>query len=179
MRFMLHYSLDIDDTIADFSGHILQYFDVPDKSDVVMYDDCRIMSRASQWWKDRNFWLTMPRMEDPSMWRIKPSCYLTARSIDEEITKEWLRINKFPDAPLIATKGKIKKASILNVTDENPFKNIPLIDYHLDDNVNEFEDINCFCDHTICCLRDFSFNRSVNTDLRVNSVYHFLQKYQV
>lgn len=93
---MLRIGLDIDDCLAGFWDAYCEYFDTANnphmlKDHIITRNVQRILS------KDRNFWLNLPVINRPD---FVPELYCTKRVNSKAWTKEWLRINDFPDRPV-------------------------------------------------------------------------------
>lgn len=170
---MISYALDIDGVLADFDGHVLEYYDVKDKSPITIYEDMRIQCLSMRWWSDKEFWLSIPSLEEPGSWSDTPQFYLTDRTIPVEWTKEWLSNNNYPDVPIVCTEHFLKKSMLLQAIDG--LYGIDKVDFFLEDRSDVFEEINSMTD-TICYLRDKTYNKQLNTRLRVTSVNQFLTK---
>lgn len=92
----LRIGLDIDDCLADFWGAYCEYFDVPNNPR--MAEDYIITQNVQRILKnDRNFWLTLKVKTRPN---FIPELYCTKRVNNKNWTKEWLKINGFPDRPI-------------------------------------------------------------------------------
>lgn len=88
--------LDIDDCLADFWGAYCKYFDV--KNNPKMLQDHIITRNVQQVLsKDRDFWLQLEVINFPD---FIPELYCTKRVNNKAWTREWLRINEFPDRPI-------------------------------------------------------------------------------
>ena len=48
----------------------------------------------------KEFWLSIPVKIHPRDIPFTPTCFITARSIPEEWTREWLDMHHFPHVPL-------------------------------------------------------------------------------
>jgi len=116
--------LDVDDVIADFTGHLLDYLKKPNyviqhwADPVVDKGFKEILALPKE--TARLFWLSMPPKVPASELTFEPAAYITARCIDPQWTQEWLDNNKFPKAPLVctgngATKSKVESAKELNL----------------------------------------------------------------
>jgi hypothetical protein len=125
---------DIDGVLADYVGSYLSYFDGMDKTLPVYWNDWRFFNPefTKEIKENKHFWLSIPPLIDPTTLKFEPVCYVTARSIPEEWTREWLSINKFPYAPIVSVNGKSKVEALSKFT----------IDYYIDDHYENFVDLN-------------------------------------
>jgi len=143
----LRIGLDIDDTINLFVSHWCEHHkcDVPNHWEF----DRDINSKLNALNKD--FWLSIPTKINSKDLPFTPTCYITARSVDEEWTKEWLDLNNFPQVPIYSVglgKSKLDIAKELN------------LDYFIDDNYQTFVDLN---KNGVCTfLMDAPHNRIFN-----------------
>lgn len=93
---MLRIGLDIDDCLADFWGAYCEYFDT--KNNPKMLEDSMITKNVQNVLRhDRNFWLGLPVINFPD---FVPELFCTKRVNNKNWTKEWLKINGFPDRPV-------------------------------------------------------------------------------
>lgn len=95
------FGFDVDSVLADFTPHFLNYLGL-DPTDPIHWYDPRLMTNFHKIVEDKNFWLTMPVLNGPETIVFEPACYITARSIPVEWTKEWLDLNGFPSAKVIS-----------------------------------------------------------------------------
>lgn len=88
--------LDIDDCLADFWGAYCKYFDV--EHNPKMAEDAVITKNVQNILsKDKNFWLSLEVLNFPD---FIPELYCTKRINNKRWTKEWLKINGFPERPV-------------------------------------------------------------------------------
>lgn len=93
---MLRIGLDIDDCLADFWGAYCNYFDT--KNNPKMLEDSMITKNVQNILRhDRDFWLSLPVLNFPD---FVPELFCTKRVNSKSWTKEWLKINGFPDRPV-------------------------------------------------------------------------------
>lgn len=64
------------------------------------YDNKRHFEELHTSGELEEFYLNLPKKMEPEDIPFEPHCYITARSIDPEITKQWLVNNGFPTAPV-------------------------------------------------------------------------------
>lgn len=126
--------LDIDNVIADYTGHYIQYHNFSNKERPKHYNDPRF--RNPDFYQksnlDKDFFLNIPRMINPDELLFEPVCYVTARHIPIEWTQEWLNINGFPMATLISV-GDSPKSEVLKDFE---------LDYFIDDHYENFVELN-------------------------------------
>lgn len=156
-------ALDIDGVLADFGSHFLNHLDIPDKTPARGWNDPRFTENFTKVHKDENFWLTIPRLIDPEELDFIPVAYITARPIRTHITKQWLKKNGFPEAPVF-TVG-------VNGSKINAFKdsNAEII---IDDAVHNYVELNkAGCP---CLLLTRSHNEKFDAEYRIKSVNEVL-----
>lgn len=78
--------------------------------------------------KDPNFWATLPPLMKGEEVPFEVHCYITARSIDKNITEAWLDTHKFPKAPVYCvgigeSKVEIAKQSGIDLFVEDSYSN--------------------------------------------------------
>lgn len=108
--------LDVDGVLANFSEAVIRRarkmgladefpkthehidnWDVAEKFSHVMRDA----------WADPNFWLGLKPLTKVIPFKV--DCYITARRIPSEVTRQWLKNNNFPDADVISVKNPDEK----------------------------------------------------------------------
>ena len=158
--------LDVDGVLADFAGHLIQYYDeVEDKdTSVTTWADERIVKHFHLTKNDVNFWLSIPPLIDPNDINFPIAGYCTARlgNVPEGITEIWLRENGFPSAPVWLTDTNESKVPMLLEM---------CVDIMLDDAPHNFRELNAAGIKT--CLMDMPYNRDYKTNLRVDSIQEF------
>lgn len=88
--------LDIDDVLADFWGGYCTYFDT--NNNPKMLEDPIITKNVSRILKhDRNFWINLKVVDYPN---FVPELYCTKRINNKAWTREFLKLNDFPDRPI-------------------------------------------------------------------------------
>lgn len=111
-------ALDIDGVLADFSKSYGDYitsrgykmypqeeqphWGFPNQAHSDLWKDVK---------KDKDFWINMEPTCDPNL-PFEPVAYVTARSIPEEWTHEWLVKHGFPDVKVISSGNKPKSEVI-------------------------------------------------------------------
>jgi 5'(3')-deoxyribonucleotidase len=140
---------DIDNVLADFVGRYCDLFnlDLPLEWDF----DSKFPARMAAICEIRQFWINLKVKEDPKDFKFKPVCYITDRVIPIAWTKEWLKKNGFPNAPIYTAKhGKSKS----DIAVEKK------LDVFVDDNYEHFTKINKA--GIKCYLYDCTHNRQHN-----------------
>lgn len=91
--------LDIDDVLADFVGAYKKRYGF--EGDVHFWDfDPNMAENMKVLQEDKEFWLSLKPLVDPTTLSFTPHCYITARSIPLEWTCEWLNAHGFPPRPV-------------------------------------------------------------------------------
>ena len=137
----LRIGLDIDDVLADFWGGYCKYFDTDNHPELLEnYVITRNVERVLK--KDKNFWINLDILDYPN---FVPELYCTKRVNNKGWTKEFLRINGFPDRPVYQVFSQVKNKadvikgkvdifiddSLYNVMQCNE-ANVPTLLYHSD-----------------------------------------------
>lgn len=119
--------LDIDGVLADFIGHLTKVTCnegyVP-----VHWNDPIIIKEYENVKADPNFWSTIPPLLSKEDIPFEVHCYITARSIDPDITQEWLDKCGFPKAKLYCvghgeSKVEIAKQAGLDIFIDDCYEN--------------------------------------------------------
>lgn len=92
--------LDIDGVLADFTRHLLGHLGCLNHIPT-HWNDPIIRNGFEKIKKDISFWETIPVLTPPKDIPFEPHCYITSRSIEANVTQNWLDLNRFPKAPLI------------------------------------------------------------------------------
>lgn len=137
---MVKISLDLDNTIFEWTNHYESKFGIP-KTDLEITRNVVGPLR-----KDKKFWMSQPVINYPN---FTPWCYCTSRVIKKEWIKEQLFKNNLPKAPIYQVHGvalskynQLKKASI---------------NCHVDDSISVFKDLNL--KGIPCLLLDSPYNQ--------------------
>lgn len=142
--------LDIDDVLADWTGHWTKFHD-QDRPESWNFD--RDISFKFELLKDdKEFWLSIPPKILPSEIPFEPHCYITSRSIPQEWTEEWLDKNGFPATKVYSVGINCSKVDIAKESG---------IDIFVDDRFENFTELN---NNGICC---FLFDAPHNTRYNV------------
>lgn len=101
-------AFDIDGVFGDFGT---QFLDTAERKGLITteerhlpvtdWDDYRFRTHWDHVVDSDEFWLGIQPLVDPKQIQVKPKCYITARPIPSEITKRWLDMHGFHDAPVI------------------------------------------------------------------------------
>lgn len=93
--------LDIDEVICNWVGPWCEKhgYNTP-QSWNFSYDNKTHFENLQSSGEIEKFYTNLPRKIDPSEIPFEPHCYVTARSVDEKLTKSWLLNNGFPAAPV-------------------------------------------------------------------------------
>lgn len=105
--------LNIDGVLANFTGHVLKQIG-KEGHEVLHWNDPTIVNAFENYKGIKEFWMDIPPLVSHSEFTFEPFCYITARSIDKEITQAWLDKNHFPIAPVYSIgigESKVKVAS--------------------------------------------------------------------
>jgi len=152
--------LDIDEVIADFVGAWMKRFNInedrPESYEHWMFSD----ERWDEVRNDKDFWMGVKPLIDPSELGFEPSIYITKRVCDPEITREWLEINNFPKAKIIhVQRGKTKVDACKSAN----------LDVFVDDKFDTFVDLNNA--GIFCYLMDKPHNNRYNVGhMRIKSL---------
>lgn len=148
---MLRIGLDIDNCIANFDAGYLSRFKKWPKHDWAISRNVEHILI-----KEREFWLGLPVLRKPD---FTPKLYCSSRVNNKRWTKQYLKDNEFPNAPLYQIPGyKLSKAPILKGR----------VDVFVDDSVKNFEDLNN--QGIPCLLIDSPQNRNYKTEYRIYSL---------
>ena len=121
----LRVSFDVDGVLCDFSRAYLQRF-----KKWPNYDWAITRNVSNILIHEREFWLTIPVLNRLS---FTPRMYCSARVNPKRWSKQYLRDNGFPEAPLFQVPGyKLSKAKTLKGR----------CDVHIEDSVKNFLDLN-------------------------------------
>lgn len=158
--------LDIDGILADFNLAIDELCDgkVGDPHD---WNNPILCKKFEEVKRDPNFWLSLKPMISPKDIPFEAHCYITSRSIDVSITKQWLDANGFPDAPIYSVGIGESKIDVAKKSG---------IDYFIDDYTKNFIELNRA---GICTfLMDRSYNQKINAGYkRIQNFEDFKQRF--
>ena len=148
---MLRISLDIDGVLADFSaGYLNRFKRWPNHDWAITRNVSNILIH------ERDFWLNLPVLNKVE---FQPKMYCSARVNNKRWTKQYLRDNGFPEAPLFQVPGyKLSKVKTLKGR----------CDVHIEDSVKNFLDLNR--NGIPCLLLDNDINSFLGPVLRIFSL---------
>ena len=142
--------LDIDDVVSDLIGALRQRF--PDMQQPEHWHDYDFNKNFPKVMDDLDFWMNIPPKCDLP---FEPHCYVTARSIDSEITVAWLKKYRFPEAPVYTVPRSGSKVAAVRDSGADIF---------VDDSYNNFVELNNA--GIFCYLFDNLHNRKYNVGHR-------------
>jgi len=131
--------LDIDGVLADFATAFSEKMGLPHKGNKSWYMSYKAKD-PDLWAKlleDKEFWLGLKPLIDPDSLTFEPVAYVTARSIPQAWTEEWLEVNGFPCNEVVVIDGSGgvhgSKVEALNERD---------VDIFIDDHYKHFIELN-------------------------------------
>lgn len=146
----LKIGLDIDGVLADFVGHLMKVSGneghIPRH-----WNDPLVRKEFDKYKGDTEFWLGIPPLLPGTDVPFEPHAYITARSIDKEITQEWLNKNMFPLAPLYSIGYGESKVEVAKKSG---------IEVMVDDSISNFTELNS--NEIFCYLYDAPYNQRYN-----------------
>lgn len=146
--------LDIDGLLADFIGHLMKISGneghIP-----IHWNDPIVRKEFDKVKKDEQFWANIPPLLKKEDIPFEVHCYITARSINPEITQVWLDKYEFPKAKLYCVGIGESKVEIAKQSG---------IDIFIDDSYENFVELNNAGVFTY--LYDASYNRKYNVGFR-------------
>lgn len=93
--------LDIDEVLADWVTPWINHFKLPRPTS--WFFDRQIIKRFEQMRAEGtldDFYLNLPPKVDGSQLPFEPTCYITSRPVDTDITEQWLEKHGFPAKPV-------------------------------------------------------------------------------
>lgn len=145
-------ALDIDGVIADFPTTFKDKLKIKSKNNNWVFS-YKFYNGFKKLKKDKDFWLSIKPLTDPSKWKFEPIAYVTARDIPTEWIEEWLEDNGFPCVQVLHTKGH----SGFNIGSKSEALEEIGAEIFVDDNFDTFVDLN---NKGICTyLMDTPYNR--------------------
>lgn len=126
-------SLDIDDVLAGWVDAWAERHGI--KHPVTSWNFDRLMSeRFVKMKDDKEFWLSLKPLIKPEDLPFEPHCYITARSIKQEWTEEWLfDVVGYPCAPVYSVGFGNSKVDVAKSAG---------VDIHVDDAYKNFVELN-------------------------------------
>jgi uncharacterized HAD superfamily protein len=156
---------DLDGVLVDFEQHFLSYLGLPTHHPTD-WDDYRFRENYHKVMEDKEFWLSAPKLIEPEQITYPISGYVTSRSIDLEITKEWLRQNGFPLKTLVDVGSGNSKVETLKELG---------CDVFVDDYIVNFMD--CQREGILCYLMTRPHNEKYNVGhFRVENFDEFIKR---
>lgn len=160
-------ALDVDNVICDWTKAWGEEFNLCPRPDCwhFSYDNGKRFGMPKE--DLEAFYRKIPRQIDPKDLPFEPHCYVTARSIDEELTKKWIEDNGFPTAPVYTVPFGASKVDIVKKSGA---------DMVIDDSYANFVELN---NAGICCLLyDAPHNRRYDVGYkRVMNFEDFKQRF--
>jgi len=142
--------LDIDGVLADFNGAINEKIGNPDYEPIDWADPLTIRE-FNKVKAIPEFWANLKPLCGAADIPFEAHCYITARSVDIEVTRKWLHNNGFPDVPVYSVGTGESKIEVAKKAG---------IDFFIDDYYNNFVELN---KAGICTfLYDRPWNRKFN-----------------
>lgn len=142
--------LDIDGVLADFVGHLMKVSN-NENHKPEHWNDPIVRREFEKVKKDEKFWAEIPALLTREDVPFEPHCYITARSINPEVTQAWLDRNLFPTAPLYCVGVGESKIEVAKKSG---------IDVMVDDSIDNFTELNS--NGIFCYLYDAPYNRKYN-----------------
>lgn len=161
--------LDIDEVICDWVGPWIERFGYGDNRP----EDWNFSYVNKEHFDTlkgedlENYYLNLPPRIKPSEIPFQFDCYITARSVDVELTKRWLLKNGFPANPVYSMSwgtSKLEKCKELE------------LDYFIDDNYKTYLELNEA--GITCFLMDAPHNKRFDVGYRrVTSLADFYERF--
>jgi uncharacterized HAD superfamily protein len=147
--------LDIDGVICDWQGAWCRKFgyNTPEYWNFSYNNKEHFGSFNKEELKE--FYLNIPPLVDPSNLPFEPHCYITARSVPVELTKEWLQKHGFPTSPVHSIGWGESKVDAAKKAG---------IDIFVDDSYENFVELN---KNGVCCfLYEAPWNKRYNVGFK-------------
>lgn len=120
--------LDIDNVLCDWTKGWGEAHNLPTRPD--WWSFCYMNKQRFEAPKEEleEIYRNLPVLTKPEELPFEPHCYITARSIDENLTKEWLQKNGFPTNPVYtvpfgASKVEVAKQSGIDIFVDDSYDN--------------------------------------------------------
>lgn len=150
--------LDVDEVIADWVGHWTKHHG--QVTPEFWNFDRSIGEKFDALKDDKDFWMSIPALVDPSTLPFEPHCYVTSRTIPNEWTEEWIERSGFPTMPVVTVPRGASKVDTLRELG---------VDIFVDDRFENFQEINRA--GIFCYLMDAPHNRRYEVGhRRINSL---------
>jgi len=154
--------LDIDGVIADFEQHFLKYT-FSDPTPPTDWNDYRFRENFHKIDGDNFFWISVPKLIEPSDITYPISGYVTSRPIGNDVIESWLKNMGFPKCELINVPHGEKKSAVLK----------DKCDVFIDDSIYNFMD--CQSNGIACYLMTRPHNAKYDVGhYRVKSFKEFM-----
>jgi len=154
--------LDIDGVIADFEQHFLKYT-FSDPTPPTDWNDYRFRENFHKIDGDSFFWISVPKLIEPSDITYPISGYVTSRPIGNDVIESWLKNMGFPKCDLINVPHGEKKSAVLK----------DKCDVFIDDSIYNFMD--CQSNGITCYLMTRPHNAKYDVGhYRVKSFKEFM-----
>lgn len=102
-------ALDLDDVLGDFGNHFLKWLNL-DPTPPKNWDDIRFVENFHKVVNNIDFWMEMPFIKTADQLNFSPSKFVTARGIDNNISKKWLKKGGFKNVELVTVKHNEDKS---------------------------------------------------------------------
>lgn len=130
---------DIDGVLADFATPFTKRMGLKGPGSSAWYMSYK--AKDPKLWKsllkDKKFWMGLKPLIDPDSLTFEPAVYVTARSIPQEWTEEWLETNGFPCNEVVTIEGNggVHGSKVQALKDRE-------IDIYIDDHYKHFIELN-------------------------------------
>lgn len=104
-------ALDVDNVLADWSGHYSRHFGLPMPEHWTFDRDWE--QKFKEITKMEDWWMDIPVLTHAKDIHFEPDCYVTARAVPTDWTEKWLDKNGFTQAPVITVSGHDQKLDTL------------------------------------------------------------------
>lgn len=147
--------LDIDEVLCDFVGAWEAKFGKHShiNGDVSHWNFSYDLKKLGAMPEDElaEFYMNMKPKIDPKSLPFEPHCYITSRSVPEELTKQWLQLHGFPTVKVYSLKLNESKVAVAQDAG---------VEWFVDDRYENFVELN---NAGICCfLLDAPHNQKYN-----------------
>lgn len=158
--------LDIDGVLADFNAGINARLG-RDGHEPCDWQDPQLVKEFGLVKQDPGFWLGLKPLVAPKDIPFEPHAYITSRSIDVDVTKQWLDANGFAHAPIYCIgvgESKVKVAKESGV------------EYFIDDYYRNFIELNAAGICTFLLTRSYNCRYNVGYK-RINDFTDFKERF--
>ena len=160
--------LDIDNVICDWTKGWGEFYGVNPRPDAWSFSyGNSIKFRETPKEELETLYRGLPRQIDPNELPFEPHCYITARSIDEKLTKEWIEANGFPCVPVYTVPFGHSKVEVAKQAG---------IEWMIDDSYANFIELNNA--GIVCFLYDAPHNQRYDVGYkRIKDFKDFKQRF--